>query len=104
MNLYEYKCLDCHKIFRTDDPNQKVCSDCLKYRQPNHKSRKKRSKQKPLSFAQILHIAEVYNKIHHKYIHYGEVVKLIEANPKVCVCCGAALKNNKHICNKCERA
>lgn len=100
--IYEYKCADCHKVFRTDQENAKACPSCLKARQPHHQYGKKRKKPKILSFAEILHIAEVYNKIHHRYIHYGEIVKLIEANPKRCVCCGATVYKGKHVCNKCE--
>ena len=101
--LYTYKCLECGMIFRTDDPEQKVCSDCLKYRQPYHKTRKPNTKPKIPTFAEILHIAEVYNKIHHKYLHYGYIEYLIKLNPKKCVCCGAPVTKNKHICTKCEK-
>jgi hypothetical protein len=99
--LYTYKCLECRKTFRTDNPEQKVCSDCLKFRKPHNKSRKKKTVKKPLTFAQILHIAEVYNKINGKYLHYGDMVKLIEENPHHCICCGAAT-DDKPICDKCE--
>ena len=99
--LYTYKCLDCKKTFRTDNPEQKVCSECLKYRKPHQQ--KKRVK-KILTFAEISHITNVYYKIHHKYLHYGDVVSLIELNPKKCICCGAAVCKSKHICAKCEKA
>lgn len=102
--LYTYKCPDCKKTFRTDDPEQKVCSGCLKFRQPHHKRRTQKTKPKPLAFAEISHIAEVYNKIHHKYLHYGDVVNLINLNPKECICCGAKVNKGNHICAKCEKA
>ena len=102
--LYTYKCLECKKIFRTDDPEQKVCPVCQKYRQPNHSYRTKKSKPKILTFAEISHIAEAYNKIHHKFLHYGEIVARVTAHPEQCICCGEPLTNKKHICAKCERA
>ncbi len=102
--LYTYKCPDCKKTFRTDNPEQKICSDCLKYRQPHHKSRKNKTKPKILTFAEILHIIDVYYKIKHKYIHYGDMVNLIKTHPKECVCCGAAVAKNKYVCAKCEKA
>ena len=100
--IYTYKCLDCHKTFRTDNPEQRICSDCQKYRQPCRKHRKKKN-QKALTFAEILHIAEVYNKIHHKYLHYGDIVNLVEANAEHCVCCGATIPEGRQVCPKCER-
>ena len=57
------------------------------------------SKPKILTFSQISHITDVYYKVNHKYLHYGDVVNLIEKNPKKCVCCGA---KGKYICDKCE--
>ena len=100
--LYTHKCLDCKKIFRTDNPEQRVCSSCLKHRQPNHKSRKKKTK-KILTFAEISHIAEVYNKVHRKYLHYGDIVNLVENNTDRCVCCGAVVPEGRQVCNQCER-
>lgn len=101
--LYTYKCPDCKKTFRTDDPEQKVCSDCLKYRQPHHKSRKNKTVKKPLTFAEISHIGNVYYNVHHKILHYGDIVSLINLNPKQCICCGATVTKNKHVCTKCEK-
>ena len=102
VELYTYKCLDCSKVFRTNNPEQKNCSSCLKYRQPNRKSRKKKIK-KPLTFAEILHIGNVYYKIHHQYLHYGDIVRLIDSNAEHCVCCGAAIPEGRQICLRCER-
>lgn len=100
--LYTYRCPDCGKTFRTDDPKQKVCPSCLKFRKPRLKHRKKKSK-KVLTFAEISHIAEVYNKIHHKYLHYGDIVNLVESNAEHCVCCGATIPEGRQICPKCEK-
>lgn len=99
--IYTYKCIDCSKTFRTDDPKQKVCLDCLKYRQPH---RKKTTPKKILTFADISHITNIYYKIHHRYLHYGEMVSLIDSTKKKCVCCGAKVAKNIHVCAKCEKA
>ena len=64
---------------------------------------KKKPVKKPLTFAQILHIAEVYSKVNHKYLHYGDVVKLVEANAEHCVCCGATIPEGRQICPRCDR-
>ena len=98
--LYTYTCPRCNKVFRTDDPEQKVCSECLEYSKPR---RKYRTKHKILTFAEISHIVEIYNKIHHKYLHYGDVVNLIDSNPNICICCGVTVTKNKHVCAKCEK-
>lgn len=100
--VYTYKCIDCRKTFRTDDPNQRVCPKCQKYRKPCRKHRKKKTPTK-LTFAEILHIAEVYNKVHNKYLHYGELVNLIEANAEHCVCCGATIPEGRQVCYNCEK-
>lgn len=101
--LYTYKCPDCKKTFRTEDPSQRVCSECQKYRQPHHKSRKNKTVKKPLTFAEISHIGNVYYNVHHKILHYGDIVSLINLNPKQCICCGATVTKNKHVCTKCEK-
>lgn len=100
--LYTNKCPRCRKIFRTDNPEQQICSDCLKHGQPHHKSRKKKTKPKILTFAEILHIAEVYNKVHHRYLHYGDVESFVNLNPNKCICCGSYINSGNGICSKCE--
>ena len=99
-----YKCQRCHKIFKTDDPEQHICPECLKFGQPHHKTRSKNTKPKILTFAEISHISDIYYKIHHKVLHYGDIVSLISLNPKKCICCGATVYKGKHICAKCEKA
>jgi hypothetical protein len=61
-------------------------------------------KKKILTFAEILRMAEIYSKIHHKYLHYGEIVSFITLYPKKCIYCGATVYKGKHICAKCERS
>lgn len=100
--LYDCKCPDCKKIFRTDNPEQRICSTCLKLRKPRGRKRKNKSTKKPLTFAEILHIAEVYRKIHHKYLSYGDVVNRIASNADHCVCCGEFVPEGRQICPQCE--
>ena len=106
--LYIRSCAECHKIFRTDDPDQKLCPDCLKFRGPHlsrrKKSRKKKAPKKILTFAEILHIAEVYAKVNNRYLHYGDMVALIDSsNADHCVCCGAIVPEGRQVCPQCER-
>jgi hypothetical protein len=101
--LYLFRCLDCNKDFRTDNPKSKVCPSCQKLRKP-HEVKSKRRKKKILTFAEISHIVKVYDKVNHKYLHYGEVVNLIEANAEHCVCCGATEPEGRQICPQCEKA
>ena len=65
-------------------------------------NRKKKAPKKVLTFAEILHIANVYEKIHNKYIHYGDMVHLIESSEGYCVCCGADVAEGA-VCPQCER-
>lgn len=98
--LYTFVCSDCGRKFRTDNPEQRACPDCLKFRQP-HKPRAK-ARKKILTFAEILHISNIYYKHHHKYISYGETVALIDSNPKKCICCGATTEKYKPLCDSCR--
>jgi hypothetical protein len=100
--LYVFKCAECYKEFRTDNPEEKVCPTCYKYRQPHLKRHTKKHNKKILTFAEISHIADVYNKVNHKYLHYGDIVKLINLNPKKCICCGGKTYKNNPMCSKCE--
>ena len=100
--LYTYTCPRCKKVFRTDNPEQKICSDCSKHGQPFHKARKKKPKKHVLTFAEISHIVKVYDKIHHKFLHYGDVVSLVDRNAERCVCCGATIPEGRQICPQCE--
>ncbi len=101
MTIYTFNCSDCGKTFRTDDPQQTLCPDCLKYR--NSRKRKKKKKKKILTFAEILHIAEIYNKVNGKYLHYGDMVNLIDSNSERCVCCGATIPEGRQVCPQCEK-
>ena len=101
-DLYVLKCRECQKVFRTDNPHAKLCSSCKAFRQPYKKIRNKKAVKKPLSVSEILHIAEVYNKVNHKYLHYGSIVELVERNADHCVCCGEVVPEGRHVCPLCE--
>ena len=104
VTLYTLKCNECKKVFRTDKPLAHYCPDCLKFRQPRKSNRKKKAPKKVLTFAEILHIAEVYNKVNHKYLHYGDIVALLDQNVDRCVCCGQAVPEGRQVCPQCEKA
>jgi predicted amidophosphoribosyltransferase len=99
--MYLLKCLDCNKPFKTNNKKLKVCPECLKYRKPH---RKTSTPKKILTFADISHIGDVYYKINHKYLHYGDIVNLIHNNAEHCVCCGTTIPEDKQICPQCESA
>ena len=102
--LYVVKCPECRKVFRTDDPLAKICPECIKARQSRNIKRRKKSAKKALTISEILHIANVYNKVKHKYINYGDVVTLVDRNVDRCVCCGEIVPEGRHVCPQCEKA
>ena len=101
--LYINTCTDCLKLFRSDDPNQHICPSCIEYRQKKQKKISKKSKKKILTFAEILHLANVYYKVNNKYIHYGEIVRLMDSYPTRCICCGATIPEGKILCTNCKK-
>lgn len=117
-NPIEKTCMDCGVTFIAYSINALRCEKCRKERAREHSREymaqtrelnkpqveSKKPKKKILTFSQILHITEVYNKIHHKYMHYGDMVNIIE-NTKSghCVCCGASVLKDEQICPQCER-
>ena len=101
--LYVIKCNECHKVFRTDDPFATLCPSCIKFRQPNKPKRKKKASKKPLTITEILRIADIYAKVKHKYLSYGEMLAVINQNVDRCVCCGAIVPEGRHVCPICEK-
>ncbi len=101
------KCSCCKRKFEQENPDQKMCPDCFAYSGPHYDLKKKRTKTKPkpkmLSFAEISHIGDVFYKIHNKYLHYGDIVNLINLNPNKCVCCGSKTYKNNPICCNCKK-
>ena len=101
--LYAFKCIECYRVFKTNNPKEKLCPDCVKFRQPRRRKYKK-TKKKILTLPEILHIANVYYKTNHKYLHYGDVVVLVDRNVDRCVCCGEIVPEGRHVCPQCEKA
>ena len=101
--LYVTKCHECCKVFRTDKEFETLCPDCIKARETRKGPKRKKAKKKILSFSEILHIAEVYNRVNHKYLHYGQIVALVEQNAEHCVCCGSVVPEGRQVCPQCEK-
>ena len=70
--LYTHKCTECFKVFSTDNPEQKICPDCLQYRKPCKKYRKK---EKAMSILECTAIIEKYNREHKTCYTYGTFPK-----------------------------
>lgn len=88
------KCKKCGKEFTHWNKCKSYCPEC---------SENRKKHIKPLTFAEISHIGNVYYKIHHKLLSYGEIVALMRLNPKKCICCGAYTGSKyKPICDKCN--
>ena len=105
--FYIIKCADCKKAFRSDTLSARVCPTCLKYRKPSTKPKpkaKKPKKRDPLSISEIMHIADVYSKVKHKYLHYGDIVALVDRTVDKCVCCGEIVPEGRQVCPQCEKA
>ena len=101
--LYVTKCHECNKVFRTENPQEIFCPECLKFRQPSKPKKKKKVPKKALTVSEILHISKVYQKVNNKYLNYGTVVALVEQNVDRCVCCGEIVPEGRQICPKCEK-
>ena len=102
--LYINTCSDCRLSFRTDKQEEHLCPSCLKFRAPNKKKRSKKRKKEPMTFAEVLRIANIYSNVHHKYIHYGDMVALLDKNSDRCVCCGEVVPEGRQVCPQCEKA
>lgn len=71
--LFDLKCMDCHKIFRNPDENERFCPECKKIRE-NKKPKPKAKK----SVLQITKELEKYNKEHKTRLSYGQYVALVD--------------------------
>ena len=71
--LFDLKCVECHKVFRNPDKNERFCPDCKKIRD------KKKSKPKAnKSVWQIARELEEYNKKHGTMLSYGKYVGSVD--------------------------
>lgn len=112
----EAKCVDCGEVFTAYAKSALRCEkcrkkkareqskECMSYMRGINKIQEKKRipKKNALSLDQVLHIAEIYRRINGKYIHYGEMVNLIESNAEHCVCCGATIPEGRQVCYECE--
>ena len=112
----EIKCMDCGVTFIAYSDKALRCPECKKTHnrensrvymqqlreQQKPQAKKRVPKKNALSLDQVLHIAEIYRRINGKYIHYGEMVNLIESNAEHCVCCGATIPEGRQVCYECE--
>ena len=101
--IYINTCGDCRLIFWAEKPSQHICPTCLLHRVPSGRGRKKRAKVK-LTLAEVMRISKIYERVNHKYLHYGEIVTLLDRNVDRCICCGAIIPEGRHVCPQCEKA
>lgn len=88
-------CKRCGNEFTHWNRHKSYCPEC---------SENKHRRIEPLTFAEISHIGRVYYKHNNKLLSYGEIVALVDHNPKRCICCGAYTGSKyKPICDKCEK-
>lgn len=74
--LFDLKCVECHKVFRNPNENERFCPECNKI-----KESKKKASRKSKSIKSILQIArelEKYNREHRTMLSYGEYVALVD--------------------------
>lgn len=100
--LYLKTCTECRLTFRTDNPEQRMCFSCEAHSKPHQEKRSTKNK-KTLTLDEILHISEIYNRVNGKYLHYGDIVSIIN-NTKAdrCVCCGEIVPEGRQVCPQCE--
>ena len=76
--LFDLKCVECGKVFRNPNENEKFCPECKKIKEskkkPNPKSKIKTSK----TIWQITRELEKYNKKHKTRLSYGQYVALVD--------------------------
>ena len=107
--LYTKKCNDCHKVFRTDQEDAKVCPSCQSVRdyiKGGERKPRRKAKRPKLSIRDVMHIGSVCDKVNGTSLctHYGDIVKRIECtDANRCVCCGEVIPEGRMICPKCER-
>ena len=71
--LFDLKCAECGKVFRSPNEEEKFCPDCKKI-----KEKKKRKPKSDKSLWAVLRELEKYNKEHGTKLSYGEYVSLVD--------------------------
>ena len=76
--LFDLKCVECGKIFRNPDENERFCPECKKINQSKKKARQKAKSIKSKSIWQIIRELEKYNKEHKTRLSYGQYVSSVD--------------------------
>ena len=102
--LYTLRCYACQEDFQSDKPYETFCPKCTRHIQSRIPKEKKKEPKKPLTLAEVMHIAKVYNRVNNQHLHYGELVALLDKNSEHCICCGVAIPEGRQVCPQCEKA
>lgn len=76
--LFDLKCVECGKIFRNPDENERFCPECKKTKEGRKKAKPKVKAIKSKSIWQITRELEEYNKEHKTRLSYGQYVALVD--------------------------
>ena len=76
--LFDLKCVECGKIFRNPDENERFCPECNKIKESRKKPKQKAKSVKSKSIYQITRDLEKYNKEHKTRLSYGQYVSSVD--------------------------
>ena len=76
--LFDLKCVECGKIFRNPNENERFCPECKKIKEGRKKPKQKAKSVKSKSILQITRELKKYNKEHRTMLSYGEYVALVD--------------------------
>lgn len=74
--LFDLRCVECHKVFRNPNENERFCPECKKIKESKKKPKQKAKSNK--SILQITRELEKYNKEHKTRLSYGKYVALVD--------------------------
>ena len=75
--LFDLKCVECGKIFRNPDENERFCPECKKIKESKKKPKQKAKSIKSKSILQMTRELKKYNKEHGTLLSYGQYVLLM---------------------------
>ena len=76
--LFDLKCVECHKLFRNPDENERFCPECKKIKESKKKARQKAKSIKSKSILQVTRELEKHNREHKTMLSYGKYVALVD--------------------------
>ena len=76
--LFDLKCVECGKVFRNPDENERLCLECKKIKEGRKKPKQKAKSVKSKSIYQITRELEKYNKEHGTWLSYGKYIGLVD--------------------------